>query len=76
MKGTIGIIGPKRMDYDKVGGVMQDIMGQLGDLYKPAGKADSGADPGLNADASSPGQPFTIPEIRIPQIKRIEIKEM
>ena len=76
MKGTIGIIGPKRMDYDKVVGVMQDIMGQLGDLYKPAGKADSGADPGLNADASSPGQPFTIPEIRIPQIKRIEIKEM
>ena len=76
MKGTIGIIGPKRMDYDKVVGVMQDIMGQLGDLYKPAGKADAGADPGLNADASSPGQPFTIPEIRIPQIKRIEIKEM
>ena len=76
MKGTIGIIGPKRMDYDKVVGVMQDIMGQLGDLYKPAGKADAGADSGQNADTSSPGQPFTIPEIRIPQIKRIEIKEM
>ena len=76
MKGTIGIIGPKRMDYDKVVGVMQDIMGQLGDLYKPAGKADAGADSGQNADALSPGQPFTIPEIRIPQIKRIEIKEM
>ena len=76
MKGTIGIIGPKRMDYDKVVGVMQDIMGQLGDLYKPAGKADAGADSGQNADALSPGRPFTIPEIRIPQIKRIEIKEM
>ncbi len=76
MKGTIGIIGPKRMDYDKVVGVMQDIMGQLGDLYKPAGKAEAGADSGSNADPLSPGHPFTIPEIRIPQIKRIEIKEM
>jgi heat-inducible transcriptional repressor len=76
MKGTIGIIGPKRMDYDKVVGVMQDIMEQLGDLYKPEGKAEAGTDPGQNADVSAPGQPFTIPEIRIPQIKRIEIKEM
>ena len=76
MKGTIGIIGPKRMDYDKVVGVMQDIMGQLGDLYKPAGKADAGTDSGQAADPLSPGQPFTIPEIRIPQIKRIEIKEI
>jgi heat-inducible transcriptional repressor len=76
MKGTIGIIGPKRMDYDKVVGVMQDIMGQLGDLYKPAGKADAGTDSGPDADLLSPGKPFTVPEIRIPQIKRIEIKEM
>ena len=76
MKGTIGIIGPKRMDYDKVVGVMQDIMEQLGDLYKPEGKAEAGTDPGQNADVSAPGQPFTIPEIRIPQIIRIEIKEM
>ncbi len=34
MKGTVGIIGPKRMDYDKVVGVLKDIMHQLDDLYK------------------------------------------
>ncbi len=39
MKGTIGIIGPKRMDYDKVVGVMKEIMTQLDALYKPSGRA-------------------------------------
>ncbi|WP_242622612.1 heat-inducible transcriptional repressor HrcA [Lachnoclostridium sp. Marseille-P6806] len=34
MKGTIGIIGPKRMDYDRVVGVMKQIMSQLDDYYK------------------------------------------
>jgi heat-inducible transcriptional repressor len=34
MKGTIGIIGPKRMDYDKVVDVMKNIMAQLDDYYK------------------------------------------
>ncbi len=34
MKGTVGVIGPKRMDYDKVIGVLKDIMGQLDALYK------------------------------------------
>lgn len=34
MKGTIGIIGPKRMDYDKVVGTLQTLMHQLDDLYK------------------------------------------
>ncbi len=34
MKGTVGIIGPKRMDYDKVVGVLKDIMHQLDDLYR------------------------------------------
>lgn len=34
MKGTIGIIGPKRMDYDKVIGTMKSMMHQLDDLYK------------------------------------------
>lgn len=34
MKGTVGIIGPKRMDYDKVVRVLKDIRGQLDDLYK------------------------------------------
>lgn len=34
MKGTVGIIGPKRMDYEKVVGALQNIMRQLDDLYK------------------------------------------
>lgn len=34
MKGTIGIIGPKRMDYDKVVGVVKKLKQQLDDLYK------------------------------------------
>lgn len=34
MKGTIGIIGPKRMDYDKVVGTLKSLMHQLDDLYK------------------------------------------
>lgn len=34
MKGTVGIIGPKRMDYDKVVRVLKDIREQLDDLYK------------------------------------------
>ena len=80
MKGTIGIIGPKRMDYDKVVSVLQTIMNQLDALYKPgSGLLDKSGSPGDGqepAAAAKPDQPFTIPEIRIPQIKRIEIKEM
>lgn len=34
MKGTIGVIGPKRMDYDRVFSVLKDIMQQLDSLYK------------------------------------------
>ncbi len=34
MKGTIGIIGPKRMDYDKVVGIVRSLQNQLEDLYK------------------------------------------
>lgn len=34
VKGTIGIIGPKRMDYDKVVGTLKNLMHQLDDLYK------------------------------------------
>lgn len=34
MRGTIGIIGPKRMDYDKVIGTLQTLRTQLDDLYK------------------------------------------
>lgn len=34
MRGTIGIIGPKRMDYDKVVGTLKNLKQQLDDLYK------------------------------------------
>ena len=34
MKGTIGIVGPKRMDYDKVVGTLRTIQSKLDELYK------------------------------------------
>lgn len=34
MKGTIGIVGPKRMDYDKVIGTLRTVQSQLDELYK------------------------------------------
>lgn len=34
MKGTIGIIGPKRMDYDKVVDNLKHVMRQLDSMYK------------------------------------------
>ena len=34
MRGTIGIVGPKRMDYDKVVSTLKNITHQLDDLYK------------------------------------------
>lgn len=34
MRGTIGIIGPKRMDYDKVIGTLKTLMNQLDTIYK------------------------------------------
>ena len=34
MRGPIGIIGPKRMDYDKVVGTLKTITHQLDELYK------------------------------------------
>ena len=34
MRGTIGIIGPKRMDYDKVIGTLKTLMSELDTLYK------------------------------------------
>ena len=33
MKGTIGIIGPKRMDYEKVVDTMHTLMSQMEELY-------------------------------------------
>ena len=34
MKGTIGIVGPKRMDYDRVVGTLRTIQTQLDELYR------------------------------------------
>lgn len=34
MKGTIGIIGPKRMDYEKAVGSLKTVMTQLEEIYK------------------------------------------
>ena len=34
MKGTIGIVGPKRMDYDKVVVTLRTIQSQLDELYR------------------------------------------
>lgn len=34
MKGTIGIVGPKRMDYEKVVGTLRTIQTQLDELYR------------------------------------------
>ena len=34
MKRNIGIIGPKRMDYDKVIGTLRTVQNQLDDLYR------------------------------------------
>ena len=34
MKGTIGIVGPKRMDYEKVVDTLKTMMDQLDTLYK------------------------------------------
>ena len=38
MQGTIGIIGPKRMDYDKVVGTLKSLTSQLDVIYKKNGK--------------------------------------
>lgn len=37
MKGIIGIVGPKRMDYDKVVGTLRTIQTQLDELYRQGG---------------------------------------
>ena len=34
MYGRIGIVGPKRMDYDKVVGILKDLTGQLDEVYR------------------------------------------
>lgn len=40
MKGTIGIIGPRRMDYDKVISTLKTLKSQLDTIYKKDGKKD------------------------------------
>jgi heat-inducible transcriptional repressor len=40
MKGTIGIVGPKRMDYDKVIGTLKTIRTQLDELYRKDDDSD------------------------------------
>ena len=44
MKGTIGIVGPKRMDYDKVVGTLRAIQTRLDELYGPDEGADRNGD--------------------------------
>ena len=34
MYGKIGVIGPKRMDYEKVVGTMKTLMAQLDEIFK------------------------------------------
>ena len=34
MRGTIGIVGPKRMDYDKVVGTLKTLQSKLDELYR------------------------------------------
>ena len=34
LKGTIGIIGPKRMDYEKVVETIKNVKNQLSNVYK------------------------------------------
>ena len=36
--GKVGIIGPKRMDYDRVVGTLQNLMNQLDDIFKEKNK--------------------------------------
>lgn len=42
MRGTIGIIGPKRMDYDKVVGTLKSIRSQLDELYRDDDRTGKG----------------------------------
>lgn len=44
MQGTVGIIGPKRMDYDKVVQTMRTLMAQLDGIYKRSGKSEESDD--------------------------------
>ncbi|MDR3779930.1 MAG: HrcA family transcriptional regulator, partial [Candidatus Copromonas sp.] len=34
MRGTIGIVGPKRMDYEKVVSTLRSLVAQLNETFK------------------------------------------
>lgn len=38
MRGTIGIVGPKRMDYDKVVGTLKTLQSKLDEIYRDGDK--------------------------------------
>lgn len=42
MRGTIGIIGPKRMDYEKVVGTLKSMRSQLDELYRDDDRTGKG----------------------------------
>ena len=44
MQGTVGIIGPKRMDYDKLIQTMRTLMAQLDGIYRKSGKKEESDD--------------------------------
>lgn len=49
IQGTIGIVGPKRMDYDKVVSVLKSVMAQMDRMYKKepgTGETRAGERPG------------------------------
>ncbi len=41
MKGTIGIIGPKRMDYEHVMKTLKNLMAELDDIFHRDGRKSS-----------------------------------
>ena len=50
--GKIGIVGPKRMDYDKVVGILKEVTDQLDRIYGKSGSSNTdqiGQGPGDNA---------------------------
>ena len=46
MKGTIGIIGPRRMDYDKVISTLKTLKCQLDTIYKKDDRDSGQEEPG------------------------------
>jgi len=54
VQGKIGIVGPKRMDYDKVVGILKNVTSQLDETYgRKDGSADAGKRKAGRPDGSS-----------------------